>query len=309
MLAAAIEPRARIRIADGSQHARRVLERNTSQSYRPPGGASTDGLGRAAGAESRGGHASFRRSRSGYVNDFASVIDAAASARMDDSLIAAAPGGHRRGDRRGHAADDRRHEDEAEVALAIGRKWGVGANAEIGDQRRNAGMVVLLVPRQNHEPGTGHIRIEVGQGLEGIVTDAGAGRIRATSCGPMLAREEYGPALTTAVASPRLAHRARHRGHRHDAHNAPSARARSGPGARRSGSLLPFLLLFLFFIIASRGFGGRARRRRVYWGGPWIGGGLVGASVAAGGGGGGGGGFGGFGGGGGFSGGGAGGRF
>ena len=37
--------------------------------------------------------------------------------------------------------------DEAEVALAIGRKWGVGAQADIGDQRRNAGLVLLLVPR------------------------------------------------------------------------------------------------------------------------------------------------------------------
>ena len=85
--------------------------------------------------------------------------------------------------------------DEAEVALAIGRKWGVGPRAEIGDQRRNAGMVVLLVPRQNSEPGTGHVRIEVGQGLEGIVTDAASGQIRRDVMGPLLAQEQYGPAL------------------------------------------------------------------------------------------------------------------
>ncbi|MGH7535131.1 MAG: TPM domain-containing protein, partial [Gemmatimonadales bacterium] len=52
--------------------------------------------------------------------------------------------------------------DAAQVALAIGRAWGVGARAEVGDQRRNAGLVVLLVPRRPDDPNSGHIRIEVG---------------------------------------------------------------------------------------------------------------------------------------------------
>ena len=68
--------------------------------------------------------------------------------------------------------------EEAEVALRDRPAWGVGAKAELGDPRRNAGLVLLLVPRQEGRPGTGHLRIEVGQGLEGIVTDATAGRIR-----------------------------------------------------------------------------------------------------------------------------------
>ena len=32
-----------------------------------------------------------------------------------------------------------------DVATAIGRAWGVGAKADIGDERRNAGMVLLLL--------------------------------------------------------------------------------------------------------------------------------------------------------------------
>jgi uncharacterized protein len=64
---------------------------------------------------------------------------------------------------------------------------------------RRLGLVLLVVPRQNSVPGTGHVRIEVGQGLEGIVTDATAGRIRRDVMGRLLAQERYGPALLGGV--------------------------------------------------------------------------------------------------------------
>jgi uncharacterized protein len=241
----------------------------------------------------------------GYVTDRAGVIDAASAARMTSLIerLRATTGAEIAvvtlptiGER-----------DEAEVALAIGRTWGVGAKADIGSARRNAGIVVLLVPLRNHEPGTGHIRVEVGQGLEGLITDAGAGRIREL-IRPDLVREEYGAALTTAVEA--LASTIA-RGMGVDDTTLTNARPLAPDGGRGppSARLLPFLLLFLFVLIATRGFGGRRRRRTVYWGGPWIGGGGFGGGFGGGGWGGGGGGFGGFGGGGGFSGGGAGGRF
>ncbi|RPJ53038.1 MAG: TPM domain-containing protein, partial [Acidobacteria bacterium] len=112
----------------------------------------------------------FPAQPAGYVTDVPGVIDAASEARMEGLIerLRAASGAEIAvvtlptiGDR-----------SEAEVALAIGRAWGVGAKAEAGDPRRNAGIVVLLVPRQEGRPGSGHLRIEVGQGLEGIVTDA-----------------------------------------------------------------------------------------------------------------------------------------
>ena len=194
--------------------------------------------------------------------------------------------------------------DEAEVALAIGRRWGVGAKADPGDPRRNAGLVLLLVPRQNHQPGTGHIRIEVGQGLEGIVTDASALGIQDVMR-PDLEREEYGSAITKGVQA-LVSTIARGYGVPDTvltAYQLPPERDRSPSSLR---SLLPIALFILFLILSARGSGGRRRRRNVYWGGgPWIGGGWGGG----GGFGGGGGGFGGFGGGGGFSGGGGGGRF
>jgi uncharacterized protein len=237
----------------------------------------------------------------GYVTDRAGVVDAAANARMTSLIerLRATTGA----EIAVVTLPTIGQEDETEVALAIGRAWGVGPNAPVGSPRRNAGIVLLLVPLQNHEPGTGHIRIEVGQGLEGVITDAGAGRIREL-IRPDLVREEYALALTTAVET--LASTIA-RGMGVDDTTLTNARPLA-PGAGRApplGGLLPFLLLFLFLLIATRGFGRRGRRRHVYWGGPWIGGGFGGGGW----GGGGGGGFGGFGGGGGFSGGGAGGRF
>ena len=240
----------------------------------------------------------------GYVTDAASLLAPATRDSLDDLLT------------RLHAAtgaevavvtlptiDDR---DEAEVALAIGRAWGVGERAKIGDVRRNAGLVLLLVPRQNHQPGTGHVRIESGQGLEGIVTDATAGTIRRDVMGPLLAQEQYAAALTSGVRA-LTGVIARGFGVTDSSlASTPLPRARSSGLSSQFVSLLPLLIFILFLVLASRG----RRGRRIYWGGgPWIGGGWGGGGFGGGFGGGGGGGFGGFGGGGGFSGGGSGGRF
>jgi uncharacterized protein len=238
----------------------------------------------------------------GYVNDFASVLDAGSQAELEDVI------------RRLQAATGAEiavvtlpsigNYNPAEVALAIGRKWKVGAKAEIGDPRRNAGLVVLLVPRRPGDPNSGHIRIEVGQGLEGIVTDAAAGGVR-DLMRPDLAAGRYGPGLLLGVRS-LSSLIARGYGVTDTALTAYQPPAGQGGNSTPIGNILP-ILLFIFFILVASGAlgGGRRRRGGVYWGGPWIGGGWG----SGGGFGGGGGGFGGFGGGGGFSGGGAGGRF
>lgn len=123
----------------------------------------------------------------GLVNDFASLMDPSARAESEDLLtrLRSATGVEVAVVTLSTIGDY----DEADVALAIGRKWGVGAKAGIGDERRNAGLVLLLVPRIDHQPGTGHLRIEVGQGLEGIVTDGAAGQIRRDVMGPLLDRK------------------------------------------------------------------------------------------------------------------------
>jgi uncharacterized protein len=265
------------------------------------------GLQLAAGAlsaQDAGIRGLFPARPTGFVTDVAGIIDEAAEARITDlaERLRSATGAELAvvtlptiGDR-----------EEADVAREIGRAWGVGATAEIGDQRRNAGIVLLVVPRQGGRPGTGRVRIEVGQGLEGIVTDVTAGRIR-DLMGDRLASGDYSGAIQDGVEALTgiIA-----RGFGVSDTVLTNARPVATPRGTRGTPLgaLP-ILLFIIFLLLSGAFGGRRRRRRnVFWGGPWIGGGFGGGG-GWGGGGFGGGGFGGFGGGGGFSGGGAGGRF
>jgi uncharacterized protein len=254
-------------------------------------------------AQNRGVDSLFPATPAGYVNDFAGILDPPTEAALDSlaRTVESATGAQIAvvtlptiGDR-----------EEEEVALAIGRRWGVGAKAEVGDPRRNAGVVVLLVPRKDHRPGTGAIRIEVGQGIEGIVPDAIADRIRRDVMEPDLRREAYGPALVKGIGV--LASTiARGYGISDSALTQYRPVGDQGQRGVPAGSFLPILLFIVFMVLASRASGSSRRRRRIYWGGPWIGGGW---GHGGGFGGGRGGGFGGFGGGGGFSGGGAGGRF
>ncbi len=237
----------------------------------------------------------------GYLTDAAGVVDAANAARIEqvaktlrertgaELAIVTLP-----------TIGDR---EAAEVALEIGRRWGVGGRAEVGDERRNAGLVVLLVPRTAERRGT--IRIEVGQGLEGIITDAAAGGVR-DLMRPELAAGRYGDGLRVGVEA--LAGTIAAKVGVND--TTLAARPVSTGGSGISPLMLLLILFVLFRIVSVMRDAGlsaaeRRRRSRGGWGaGPWIGGG-----GGWGGGYGGGGGFGGFGGGGGFSGGGAGGDF
>jgi len=58
-----------------------------------------------------------------------------------------------------------------EAALYIGRTWRVGSAGKPGDPRRNRGLVVLYVPDKTKTAGP-NFRIEVGNGLEGTITDS-----------------------------------------------------------------------------------------------------------------------------------------
>ena len=195
-----------------------------------------------------------------------------------------------------------------DVAVAIGRAWGVGAAAAVGDQRRNAGLVILLVPRREDDPNSGQIFLATGQGLEGIVTDLQAGRVR-DLMRPYFSRGDYAAGLETGIGA--LAGLiAREMG---VSDSSLLAGDRLGDeedtGDKIGGTLQTiFIIVFILVILLAQGSTRRGRGRR---GGGWWGGGFGGGfgGGMGGFGGGGGGGFGGFGGGGGFSGGGAGGRF
>lgn len=209
---------------------------------------------------------------------------------------------------------DLRGRDVAEVALRIGREWGVGARAQPGSRQRNAGVVVLVVPKETSSDGRGHVRIETGRGVEGFVTDAIAGDIQRAAI-PLFQRGDYSAAVLLMVSA--LADRyAAEFGVALDTSLVQRVRVPEdrGPAVAIPPEVVIFLVIVGFLILS--GLGRAARhgrgngcltllwvlleaqahgRRRGGWGGGGFGGGSFG----------GGGGFGGFGGGGGFSGGGS----
>ncbi|OLC68043.1 MAG: hypothetical protein AUH78_26840 [Gemmatimonadetes bacterium 13_1_40CM_4_69_8] len=236
----------------------------------------------------------------GYVNDFAGVLDSTSISRIE-AMIAEV-----RAKSRGEIAvvtlADIGDRAASDVALQIGRQWGVGAKGAAGDPAKNLGVVVLLVPLKNHRSGTGQVFIATGRGAEGFLTDAQVGRIR-DAMTPHLAREDYGAGLTVGVDLIAQAF-AREFGFTLTGEPPP-------PPDETDRLPIPaglVIAVVVLLIIVTRGrilwwifvfsrFGGRGRGWSGGGGGGWGGGG--GFS----------GGFGGFGGGGGFSGGGAGGRF
>jgi uncharacterized protein len=239
----------------------------------------------------------------GYVSDFAGVLDPASISHMQAVIT------DLRAKTRGEVAvvtlADIGGRAASDVAVRIGRQWGVGAQAEAGDPAKNLGVVLLLVPRKDHRPGTGDVFIAAGRGAEGFLPDARVGRIRDAML-PYLGEERYGEGLAVGVdlLATAFAQEFRVALDSVSAATEPPPPAEPSSGPRLPVLLIIFVLLLLFtrgrvllwpFLFGGFG-GGRSR------GGGWGGGGGFG-------GGGGGGGFGGFGGGGGFSGGGAGGKF
>lgn len=63
----------------------------------------------------------------------------------------------------------------ADVALSIGRSWGVATSADIGDPTRNAGLVMVVVPKTSGH--RGECYIVTARGVEGFITDSKAGAI------------------------------------------------------------------------------------------------------------------------------------
>jgi uncharacterized protein len=263
----------------------------------------------------------------GFVNDFAEVIPAASEERLLRIItdVRAKSGG----DIAVVTLPSLGGRSVEEVGLQVLRQWGVGSPGKPGDPGRNAGVVILLVPKETSGESRSRVRIEAGYGAEGFITDAASGAML-DEAAPAGQRGDYGAALE--IVTQRVAERfAREFNFTQDtALREPPVdvgdRSRSRPG----GGIPPFVLLLLFFILLSvlsstrrrgrrgrrsgcggclpifipmgGGWGGGGRSRGGGWGGggSWGGGGFGGGF-----GGGGFGGFGGFGGGGGGGGGGA----
>src|SRR5690348_3260322 len=96
----------------------------------------------------------------GLVNDFANVISPASAQRME--AIAQDVRDKSKGEIAIVTLPDLGGRDPADIARQIGRDWKVGNMAPIGDRSRNAGVVILLVPKETSSDGRGYCRIETG---------------------------------------------------------------------------------------------------------------------------------------------------
>jgi uncharacterized protein len=252
-------------------------------------------------------------SPTGFVNDFAGVIDPASRQAMLGVIAQVRQAS--RGEIVVVTLRDLGGRPSIEVGRDIIRAWGVGAKGGPGDSAANAGVVLLLKPGVRPGDGKAELAVVTGTGAEGFVTDALAGRIRdavgreATRTGSYAAglavgvgmlgqayAQEFGFTLTGAPAAPAP----------EETDEQPTRRRHlpigflvvlfiiivSAGGRRGGGSGLLQGLLWASILGGGRGRGG--------WGGGGFGGGFGGGD---------GGGFGGFGGGGGSMGGGASGGF
>ena len=250
---------------------------------------------------------------SGYVNDYAQLLppDRAEVLTRVIADVKAKSGG----EIALVTLPDLEGREASEIALRIGREWKVGDVAELGDRRNNAGVVILIVPKETNQSGRGACRIEVGRGSEGFITDAQSGEICRAAV-PYFRERAYarGIELVTLAVAQRYASEF---GFALDSTLVPARPARRA--AKSSSPIAALVAIFVVIMIVSAlSRGGRGGGGRGGFGGPGIvvlppigGGGFGGGSGWSGGGGWGsgggfGGGFGGFGGGGGFSGGGGG---
>lgn len=132
----------------------------------------------------------------GLVNDFASVIPAEHEARI--TQLAELIRTRSPGEIAVITLSDIGDRDPAEIALRVGRDWGVGKKGAPGDPARNAGVVILVVPKETSSSGRGHCRIEVGRGAEGFITDANAGDI-CREATPAFRARDYGAGIELLV--------------------------------------------------------------------------------------------------------------
>jgi uncharacterized protein len=158
--------------------------------------------------------------------------------------------------------------DIDQAAVDLFKAWG------IGQKGKENGLLILLSVGDRKD------RIEVGYGLEGIITDGDTGSIRRHAMEPLFREKEYGQGLTAGVME--LAQLIEAGGEKN---TRPANDHRDPLGFW--GTIILFIVIFILISMLNR------RGRGGFWGGGFYGGGWGGGF-----GGGGGGGFGGFGGGG-----------
>ena len=195
----------------------------------------------------------------GLVNDFANVIQPTAAARMEQ--IAQDVRDKSKGEMAIVTLPDLGGREPSEIAIRIGRDWKVGNMAPIGDRSRNAGAVILLVPKETSSSGQGSCFVLTGQGTEGFITDAMSGDICREAI-PAFRQRDYstGLELVTLRVAQRFAREfdfTLDTTLRAPVEQAPDVSRRGGS---RSRGINPVVLFILFVVIMSLISGGRRRR-------------------------------------------------
>jgi uncharacterized protein len=207
----------------------------------------------------------------GWVTDLAGILTPATERRLETLMESYRVGS-------GHeiavlTVPDLNGQPIEKLALEVGRSWG------LGEKGKNNGALLVVAYKDRK------LRIEVGRGLEGELTDSRSGRIIRDIIAPHFRNGNTDKGIEAGVVA---------------MHQVAGGEYGAIKGKGKSGSPIAGIFVLLFIVLMMRGGGGGML--------PW----LILSSMSggrgggfSGGGGGGGGGFGGFGGGGGFSGGGA----
>jgi uncharacterized protein len=182
---------------------------------------------------------------SGYVNDFAHVIDAGAAAQIE-----AYCGNLERATGAQFAVvtvDSLEDEPVEDVAVRLFKQWGIGKKGT------DEGLLILLAIKERKN------RVEVGYGLEPIITDADAGSVL-RGIRPILRQGNYGGALL--AAAQQLGQRvAQAKGVTVEGQPVRQRQSRDsddGGGGGIVGIIIFFgILMFIFRLFSGRGGSGR----------------------------------------------------
>jgi uncharacterized protein len=185
----------------------------------------------------------------GLVNDFAHVIPPGNAAHI--TQIASDVRTKSRGEMTVVTLPDIGLRAPADVALEIGRQWKVGKIGAPGDPTRNAGAVILLVPKETSSDGHGHCFIATGRGTEGFITDGDAGDI-CREATPYFQARDYGTGIE--LVTYRTAQRFADEFHftidtTVAATESPLGGNEAGGSGQPTSGMSPFALLFLLFVI------------------------------------------------------------
>ena len=188
------------------------------------------------------------------VTDYAHVLSSDALQRLNQQALSYEPGSTRKI----VVAIFPSLEDESveDFSIRLAEAW------KIGSKKNNDGVLVLLFLKEHK------IRIEVGYGLEGDLTDVKAHRIEDELMAPRFKAGDWEGGIRAALAAIDTATG----GHEHPEGKLP-ARQSSDDGSGIPVGLIVFLIFFVvLFIARRRGGGGRGGGGGV-WAGFWLGGG------------------------------------